>query len=318
MKKTQKSVMDSNSLHTVTVGIPAYNEEGNILNLIYSILKQKTNTSVIKEILIITDGCTDNTINEAAKATDCRIKIIDGKTREGKSKRLNDIFKYSSSESIVLVDADTYLHENAIDYLIKKLSNDNNIGLVGGNPTPIQAANHNMVNNAIAYSVLVTQSIRKKWKEGSSVYCFNGRLIAIKKELAKKLTLPSTAGNDAFIYFKARELGYRPAYEEKAVSYFYLPRSFKDHSKQSLRFSQAKRNMKKYFSNELTSEYDIDTGLLLVESIRSFSKAPLGAITYLCFQLINSMYIYNNVLEGDKWDISNSTKKNYKQSIYER
>lgn len=44
---------------SVSVGIPAYNEEQNIASLIFGILKQKVNNITLKEIIVISDGSTD-------------------------------------------------------------------------------------------------------------------------------------------------------------------------------------------------------------------------------------------------------------------
>ena len=46
---------------TVTIGIPAYNEEKNIGRLLRALLRQKTNGLSIKKIIVISDASTDKT-----------------------------------------------------------------------------------------------------------------------------------------------------------------------------------------------------------------------------------------------------------------
>lgn len=55
---------------TVTIGIPAYNEEQNIGHLLVNIFNQSTSIAILDEIIIVSDGSTDNTIKAIKKITD--------------------------------------------------------------------------------------------------------------------------------------------------------------------------------------------------------------------------------------------------------
>jgi len=48
-------------LITVSIGIPAYNEEANIGKLLSSLIKQKEAGFIIKEIIVVSDQSTDKT-----------------------------------------------------------------------------------------------------------------------------------------------------------------------------------------------------------------------------------------------------------------
>jgi hypothetical protein len=48
---------------TVTIGIPVYQFEGNIKQLLLSLVKQQERRIQIKEIITYYDGCTDLKIN---------------------------------------------------------------------------------------------------------------------------------------------------------------------------------------------------------------------------------------------------------------
>jgi len=45
----------------ITIGIPAYNEEKNIGNLLNDILNQKLEHNILEKILVISDNSTDKT-----------------------------------------------------------------------------------------------------------------------------------------------------------------------------------------------------------------------------------------------------------------
>ncbi|MBU0666785.1 MAG: glycosyltransferase [Nanoarchaeota archaeon] len=48
----------------VSIGVMAYNEEGNINSLLNALLKQKTKQAFIKEIIVVSSGSTDNKQNK--------------------------------------------------------------------------------------------------------------------------------------------------------------------------------------------------------------------------------------------------------------
>ena len=96
---------------TVTVGIPAYNEEKNIKFLIESLLKQKLQNAIFKEIIVISDGSTDKTVEKIKTVKSRFIKLIVYKKRLGQNQALNQIAQVANSDILVLTDADV-LPEN--------------------------------------------------------------------------------------------------------------------------------------------------------------------------------------------------------------
>ena len=46
---------------TVSVGIPAYDEEANIKSLLEAILQQRQENFILKSIIVVSDGSTDRT-----------------------------------------------------------------------------------------------------------------------------------------------------------------------------------------------------------------------------------------------------------------
>ena len=53
----------------ISIGIPAYNEGGNIARLLRSVLGQKKR-ELIDEIIVISDGSSDNTVSEVKTFND--------------------------------------------------------------------------------------------------------------------------------------------------------------------------------------------------------------------------------------------------------
>jgi glycosyltransferase involved in cell wall biosynthesis len=93
---------------TLTIGIPAYNEERNIHNLIRSIFRQTSNRFVLKQIIVVCDGCTDSTVDILSKVSkkSSRVILIERKIRAGKADALNVIYKKSQTDYLLTIDAD--------------------------------------------------------------------------------------------------------------------------------------------------------------------------------------------------------------------
>src|SRR3990167_3614295 len=70
---------------TVSIGISAYNEEKNIRGLLESVLGQTEDGFELAEILVVSDGSTDQTADRIREVLDPRVKLVVSDTREGKT-----------------------------------------------------------------------------------------------------------------------------------------------------------------------------------------------------------------------------------------
>ncbi len=98
----------------VTVGIPSFNEEKNILNLLRSIIKQRSECFSICEI-IISDDSSDNTFNliqQFACNSKTAIKCLHHSYRMGVGNAWTEIFQNAKGDVIVLYDGDVIPHED--------------------------------------------------------------------------------------------------------------------------------------------------------------------------------------------------------------
>ena len=101
---------------TVTVLIPAYNEEKTIADTINSI-RQQTYQNVV-QILVVDDSSTDKT-GEIAK--ECGVKVIRTPKNTGtKSQALNFALPYLKGKLTATIDADTILDQRAIEIIVEK------------------------------------------------------------------------------------------------------------------------------------------------------------------------------------------------------
>ncbi len=278
-----------NTLPSVTVGVSAYNEQYNIGPFLESVLSQKVKGYRFDEVLVISDGSTDHTplvVNKIiekrkiSKISSPKVVFINEQKRIGKSTRLNEMFKHFKSDYLVLPDADViFAHDEVIMSLIKGFEGNPNIGLVGGSPMPLPA--RTFMEKCVNATFEAYLPIRDTYKNGNSILSATGRIMALKKEVAKKITVAqNTISNDGFIYFSNLTLGYDYKCAKNALVYFRSPQDLRDQLNQNTRFQATHAFMKKYFPSEIVDEeYYIPPKLLLYQTIKQFIKHPVLSIS---------------------------------------
>jgi len=116
----------------ITVGVPSYNEEKDIEPTLNAIDKQKLPEGVaIGEIIVATDGCTDDTVAIVQRICqkNKRVHIINKKLRIGKIQAINAIISKSKFPNIIIVNVDNPPEENCFRELLAKYDRD--VALVG-------------------------------------------------------------------------------------------------------------------------------------------------------------------------------------------
>ena len=123
---------------TCSIGIAAYNEEKNIGQLLNSLLQQQTSSCMIKEIIVLASGCTDNTeaIARECAARDPRIRLLMQPCREGKASAINLFLRHAQSNILVMESADTLPEPKTIQRLVEPFQ-DPEVGMTGGRPVPV-------------------------------------------------------------------------------------------------------------------------------------------------------------------------------------
>ena len=106
--------MRRDNSRTVSVIVPAYNEELSIQRTLTSILKQSCPP---KEIIVVDDYSTDATGKLAEKMG---VTVLRPPENQGsKARAQNFALPYVKTDLTVAIDADTALHENALEEMVK-------------------------------------------------------------------------------------------------------------------------------------------------------------------------------------------------------
>ena len=125
-----------NNIPTLTIVIPAYNEESRIEKTIDTLLN-KSQELKIKEILIVDDGSIDKTskIVSTKLHSVTKIRLIRLDTNQGKGRALREGVMHATGEYIGCFDADLSAAIDSIPHAIKILENEADI-VIGTRVTP--------------------------------------------------------------------------------------------------------------------------------------------------------------------------------------
>jgi len=296
---------------TVTVGIPAHNEEKNILSLLDGILKQNDDNFTLKKIIVVCDGCTDNTaeiVKEFAKDNPLITLIDDGK-RRGKTTRLNELYKQLDTDLFVTFDADVTLGNNhVIEELVKQFT-DEKVGLVGGRVYPIKQTTFigKILEAQEYFWTVVINSIHN----GNNLQSHTGPMSAGSKQFLRTVERPANiVADDHFLYFAAIKNGFVYKAAKNARVYIKVPSTFTDYMKQSTRFIDSADQIKSYFGSWTDAYYTIPYSKKLRAYLLAFLRFPLTmplAIGLVCLRSILDP-IYKDKHKNGTWTAIASTK----------
>ncbi len=118
---------DVKTYPTISIIIPAYNEEKVIANTIEGLLETKYPK---KEIIFVDDGSKDRTLDIAMQYKD-KIKVLH-KENGGKASALNYGLIYATGEIIVIVDADTIIGRHSLKEIVRGFEVNEHVGAVAG------------------------------------------------------------------------------------------------------------------------------------------------------------------------------------------
>ncbi len=197
---------------TITIGIPAYNEQKNVKNLLLSLLKQKQSNFDLKKIILYSDASTDKT-NEIVQQLQQKfpiIQFIKGTSQKGKYKRINQIFSMSKTEAVIILDADIIIvGDKFLENLVKVLIQDPKSLLVAAHQKMIRPKS--FIGKMIYTNFLHWDYIRwsiPDYHNGNNYY---GSATAYRGSFARSIKIPDTTNDPHFyIYLLAdKQDGFR-------------------------------------------------------------------------------------------------------------
>jgi len=297
---------------TVTIGIPAYNEEANIKKLVGSLLEQKQTNYILKKIIVISDASEDSTDKKVKSVKNNKVELLRNKERIGQALTQNVILENFNSDILVLLNADVLPKDkNLIDNIVISFEEDEKIGLVGGKVSPLPYDSY--VEKVLYFSTKMKDELYESLSD-SNIYLCHGRVRAFSKEFANIFRWKETYGEDAYSYLSCLSHGFKFYYNKNAEVVYRLPNNLKGHFKQSVRFINSKERMGSYFGSKLIEKiYQVPFSLEIWFFGKFFLNHPLLASSYLMIFIFSNLLSKFQPSSSSTWDISYSSKKLLKE-----
>ena len=293
---------------TVSVGIPALNEESNIKNLLEKILEQKERSFRLEKIIVVSDGSTDRTEEEVLAVKSKKVTLITNKKRIGQALSQNKMIGENISDILVFINGDVLPQGNLfLEHLISPILKDSSVGLVGAKVLPI--GSETFLGRVIDFSADLKHQLYRHKSSGNNIYNCHGRARAFSKPFLKKFKWKEIIAEDAYSYLRCIDAGFRFIYQPKAVVFYKSPQTIDDHMRQSIRFIQSKSIMAKFFDQQFViEEYRFSKKEFFKTLIHYSIKNPHLLLTYSIIYILAKIRSIFGKKTKVTWDVSLSSK----------
>lgn len=290
--------MPEQSLPSVTVVIPIYNEGRGIYDTIQSLLAQ-TYPADRLTITVVDDCSTDDSYEWAmkARAGSERVTVLRNPHNIGKRLGIAKAVRLATSELIVSVDSDVLVHPDAIRQLALRFTHEK-IAAVGGR-VHVSNANENWLTRMQAIKYYFGYEYLKNLERSfQTVLCLSGCLTAYRRHvllelepiLAKRnvLGVPIKYGEDRFLTRQILKHGYKTVLTLDAECATVAPNTLAKYFSQQLRWRRS-------------NLVDLLGGLSHVWKLH-----PVVALHYYSLGALLVAYptvVSQNVLDGTFWHL---------------
>ncbi|MCX6747192.1 MAG: glycosyltransferase family 2 protein [Candidatus Pacearchaeota archaeon] len=279
---------------TISVLIPAYNEEKSIAKCVNSCLHQ---TRMPDEIIVVNDGSTDRTL-KILKSFGESITIVDLKQNTGNKSKAQEVgLRYVNSDIFITTDADTCLDRNFIREVERSFI-DETVSAVCGF---VESRKCNWITNVRELNYLVGQTIYKKAQSYiNSLFVLVGCGSAFRtKDFKGTVTFDhDNITEDLDFTYKLKLADKKILLQEKAIIYTQDPNNLRSYFKQLYRWHSGgwyclKKNISilKKPNNALILSLIYLEGLLMGGALLFAPLLMLWNMNYFLYFLLLTMLI---------------------------
>lgn len=206
----------------VTVLIAAYNEEENISETVRGLRGQDYPAPF--RVIVIDDGSTDGTVEALEAAVLPGLEIVRAE-HGGKSQALNRGLEMVETDIVVTIDADTFLHPQALRRLITRLHSDPPGTMAVAGSVLVKNSRDTMMTRMQEWDYFAAISSVKR-QQG----LYQGALVAqgafsafVTWAVREACGWPSCIGEDIVLTWALLKAGFRVGYEPTAVGFTITP-----------------------------------------------------------------------------------------------
>jgi biofilm PGA synthesis N-glycosyltransferase PgaC len=221
----------------ISLLVTAYNEEENIAETIRGIKNQDYPGRI--EIIIVDDGSTDNTVRLLRSYNMANLKVVQS-YHSGKARALNEGLKHVTQEIVVCIDADTFLHPQALRRIIARFLTDP--------PETAAVAGCVLVKNSRATFMTRLQewdyftgiaSAKRQQSLYQGTLVAQGAFSAFRTKVVKAHQgWPSVIGEDIVLTWSLISSGWRIGFEPTAVGFATAPQTLNGFYRQRKRWAR--------------------------------------------------------------------------------
>lgn len=238
-KKTRKRFSENRSLPTFSIVVPVKNEE-KVIGRLLNALSRLDYPSDKREVVIVEDGSTDDTLNVCRKYAEqvgLNIKVLQKPSSDGKSSALNYGVAHAKGEIVGIFDADNVPDRDA---LLNACSffEDPAVAAVQGRTSSINAG-ENMLTKFISHEETVWCEVYLRGKDVLNLFVhLKGSCQFIRRDVLEKLKGfdEKALSEDMEISARLAENGYKIRYASNVRSWQESPASVKSLFRQRTRW----------------------------------------------------------------------------------
>lgn len=167
------------------------------------------------DIVVVCDGCRDDTAACCRQFTGLRIQVLEFAERRGNAACLNDAVLSTVGELLLMTDVHQQLDNQALRELVANLS-DPGVGAVSGE-LRLRDANMGFAQGMDAYLRYETMICKSESRAGSTIVT-TGAPYAIRRDLFQPLP-PGTVRDDVLVSMNVVAAGYRVILEPLALAW---------------------------------------------------------------------------------------------------
>lgn len=304
---------------TLTIALPAYNEERTIEDVLNALLRQHRNSFVLDRIVVYSDGSTDDTVRLVKKVREHApdVHLIDDPIRRGKIYRMNQMFRDCASDLLMILDADLgFSGDDFLNTFVSATITDQTSVMFAAHQIPIRPDGFKA---RIYYSsFLLWDYIRFSVPEKDHVQNFYGAATIFRKRFLARAHVPDEMHEKrTYLYLMAKRMGGFKYVDEAAILYW-PPHTTTDFATLRNRaFGSDRVALEKIFGHEAENAEVIPRRYKVKGVITFFLEHPLYAIPALFMNLRVSKEtkaVQSTTQPSRIWEIVSSTKKPMKKT----
>lgn len=241
----KKWIQDERYLPSISILLPAYNEESVIEKCLNSLLAMDYPPHLF-QIIIASDGSTDRTneiIKQYSNVNSAVIPLCFSE-RRGKMLVVNDLAKAGKGDILFFTDADVTLSPNSLKMHVRNFA-DPSVGGVAGSSI-VRSSNQNAIFAEEKKLVLHDNGLRESESKIHSTIAMFGGNYSIRKELWKPM--PSAlVYDDVYVVLSLIMQGFRVIFEPESIAIDEHSRTLKNEFKRKARNASFGFSTIKYF-----------------------------------------------------------------------